>query len=102
MGEEDYGCGEEEERDEGGSVGWRGGLLVRFVGFGGGETEMEVIGGYSAEGEVLTYSQKLPVRLIWKAPTPMPPSANPRLVGTRIEPAEAGDQPRTEMAYTGM
>lgn len=44
------------------------------------------------------YSQKLPVRLICNQPASRPPRANPALVGIRIEPADAGDQPRTAMA----
>lgn len=31
-----------------------------------------------------------------------PPSPNPRFVGTRIRPAEAGAHPRTAIAYTGV
>lgn len=49
-----------------------------------------------------THSQKLPALLMWNAPAPIPPRANPRFVGIRIEPADAGDQPRIAIAYTGV
>ena len=49
-------------------------------------------------GKVETYSQKLPARLMCNQPASTPPNANPRFVGMRIEPADAGDQPRTAIA----
>lgn len=45
-----------------------------------------------------TYNQKLPARLMCSQPASTPPIANPRFVGMRIEPADAGDQPRTAIA----
>lgn len=44
------------------------------------------------------YSQNDPARLICSQPANTPPTAKPRLVGIRIEPAEAGDQLRTAIA----
>lgn len=49
-----------------------------------------------------TYGQKLPARRMCSQPASTPPVANPRFVGIRIEPADAGDQPRMAMAYTGV
>jgi hypothetical protein len=49
-----------------------------------------------------TYSQKLPALLTCSQPVIIPPRAKPKLVGTKIDPAEAGDQLRTAMAYTGV
>lgn len=53
-------------------------------------------------GKEETHSQKLPARLMCNPPTLIPPIANPRFVGIRIEPADAGDHPRTAMAYAGV
>lgn len=35
-------------------------------------------------------------------PTSKPPVPNPTLVGTKISPADAGDHPRTAIAYVGV
>jgi hypothetical protein len=45
-----------------------------------------------------TYSQKLPALLMCNPPAVIPPMAKPIFVGMRIDPAEAGDHPRTAIA----
>lgn len=50
------------------------------------------------EKERGTYNQNDPARFICSHPARTPPIANPRFVGMRIEPADAGDHPRTAMA----
>jgi len=62
---------------------------------------MKGSGGTREENRV-TYSQKLPALLICNQPARTPPNANPAFVGMRIDPAEAGDQPRIAIAYTGV
>lgn len=47
---------------------------------------------------IMLGSQKLPARLMCNPPARIPPTANPKFVGIRIDPAEAGDHPRTAMA----
>lgn len=58
--------------------------------------------GRIGEGNGVTYSQKLPALLMCNQPARTPPNANPAFVGMRIDPAEAGDQPRIAIAYAGV
>jgi hypothetical protein len=49
-------------------------------------------------GKGETDNQKLPARRMCNPPAVIPPIAKPIFVGMRIDPAEAGDQPRTAIA----
>jgi hypothetical protein len=80
LGKDEEGTGEEEV----GYYTWSILLLILLVRRGEGEGE--------------TYNQKLPARRICSPPAVIPPMAKPIFVGMRIEPAEAGDHPRTAIA----